>query len=309
MSKQGMKETTTRRAVLFVDVCDSTGIYESAGDQQALALINRLFGRLTKRVAANGGAVVKTLGDGMVCQFEAPDAAFRAACDMQAAAVGQATPSGHKRLEIKIAWNYGPVVAEGTDVFGDTVNVCARLADLANPNQILTTRQTVEAISPGLRLRCRELVPAKVRGRVEKVAVFELQWRADPDVTEVELGEELQTRGTAGEWQLKLTYAGNNVIVPPTGTATLGRDKANQVVVASSLASRVHARVFGREGNFVIADKSSNGTFLLVDGSSREVRLRREEAVMGERGWIGLGKSAAAHGPHMVRYRLERGGG
>jgi len=304
-----MKEQTKRRAVLFVDVCDSTGIYESAGDKQALALINRLFGRLTKRVSVNGGAVVKTLGDGMVCLFEAPDAAFRTACEMQAAAVGQAMPSGHKRLEIKIGWTFGPVVTEGTDVFGDTVNVCARLADLANPNQILTTQQTVEAISPGLRLRCRELPPAKIRGRVEKVTVFELLWRADPDVTEVELGDELQARVSAGQWQLKLTYAGANVIVQANGIAKLGRDKANEVVVASSLASRVHARVFGREGNFVIADKSSNGTFLLVDGSSRELRLRREEAVMGERGWIGLGKSAAAHGPHMVRYRLERGSG
>jgi hypothetical protein len=36
------------------------------------------------------------------------------------------------------------------------------------------------------------------------------------------------------------------------------------------------------------------------------VRLRRSEAVLGERGWIGLGKSAASHGDHVLRYRLER---
>ena len=301
-----MKEQTTRRAVLFADVCNSTGIYESVGDTQALALINRLFARLAKKVKESGGTVVKTLGDGMVCQFEAPDAAFRAACDMQAAAVGMPTPGGESRLQLKIAWNYGPVVLKGTDVFGDTVNVCARLAALANPDQILTTLPTVEALSPGLRLRCRELPPAKLRGRVGQVKVSEAMWRTDVDVTEVDLGEELQAR-PGGQWVLKLTYAGENVIVPPSGMVKLGRDKTNEVVVGSSLASRVHARVFGREGNFVIADQSSNGTFLLVDGSSRELRLRREEAVMGERGWIGLGKSAAAHGPHMVRYRLERG--
>ncbi len=288
-------------------MCDSTGIYEAVGDKQALALINRLFGRLARKVKENGGAVVKTLGDGMVCQFEAPDGAFRAACDMQAAAVAIPSPSGKKRLEIKIAWNYGPVVTKGADVFGDTVNVCARLAALANPNQILTTQPTVDALSPGLRLRCRELPPAKLRGRVGQVKVSELLWRADADVTEVELGEALETRAAGGQWQMKLTYAGRNIVVGAADTVKLGRDKTNEVVVASALASRVHARVFGREGNFVITDQSSNGTFLLVDGSSREIRLRREEAVMGERGWIGLGKSAATHGPHMVRYRLERG--
>ena len=293
--------------MLFADVCNSTGIYEAVGDKSALALINRLFGRLAKKVKDSGGAVVKTLGDGMVCQFEIPDAAFRAACDMQAAAVGMPSPSGQKRLEIKIAWNYGPVVTKGSDVFGDTVNVCARLAALANANQILTTQETVEALSPGLRLRCRELPPAKIRGRVGQVKVSELMWRSEADVTEVELGDALESRATGGQWQLKLTYAGANLVVGAADTVKLGRDKGNQVVVASSLASRVHARIFGREGNFVIADQSANGTFLLVDGSSREMRLRREEAVMGERGWIGLGKSAGTHGPHMVRYRLERG--
>ena len=302
-----MKEETTRRAVLFADVCNSTGIYESIGDKQALALINRLFGRLEKKVKANGGTVVKTLGDGMVCQFEGADGAFRAACEMQKAAVGMTMPVGQDRLEIKIAWNYGPVVIERTDVFGDTVNVCARLANLANAGQVFTTRQTVEALSPGLRTRARELPPAKLRGRAEKVAVFEVMWRDDPDVTAVDLREAMQTRGAGGQWVLKLTYGGETVNVGGASNVRLGRDKANEVVVASSHASREHAREFGREGTFFIADQSSNGTFLLIDGNSRELRLRREEAMMGERGWIGLGKSAATHGPHMVRYRLERG--
>ena len=120
----------------------------------------------------------------------------------------------------------------------------------------------------------------------------------------------MQSRGAAaGQWILKLTYAGDTVVVDQSGAVKLGRDKANEIVVASSLASRVHARIYAREGNFLIADQSSNGTFLLIDGSTRELRLRREESIMGERGWIGLGKSAATHGPHMVRYRLERGTG
>jgi hypothetical protein len=68
----------------------------------------------------------------------------------------------------------------------------------------------------------------------------------------------------------------------------------------------MHARVFGRGGQFVIADQSSNGTFLMVDGAARELRLRREQAVLGDRGWIGLGKTAATHGNHVLRYRLER---
>lgn len=283
-------------------------MYESLGDRQALALVNRLFGRLQRKVKAHGGAVVKTLGDGMVCQFPDADAAFRAACDMQKSAVGIPAAVGEKKLAIKIAWNYGPVVLEGTDVFGDTVNVCARIESLANPHQVLTSKQTVEALSPGLRKRTRELYPVKIRGRVGQVTVCEVMWREDPDMTALDLGDAMHTRGGQNPWILKLTYGGDTLVVQPSSTVRLGRDKENELVVASSLASRVHARVFGRDGNFIIADQSSNGTFLLIDGSSRELRLRREESIMGERGWIGLGKSAANHGPHMVRYRLERSG-
>jgi len=76
-------------------------------------------------------------------------------------------------------------------------------------------------------------------------------------------------------------------------------------VVESHFASRVHARVFAREGHFVLQDLSSNGTYLLSDGNSAEILLRREEAVLSDRGWIGLGNSATRHGDHALRYRVE----
>src|SRR5262245_4408162 len=152
-------------AVLFADVCDSTTIYEALGDERALTLVNRLFAVLTEKVNAQSGKVVKTLGDAMVCQFPDADAAFRAACDLQSTAIGaDASASDNAKLAIKIAFNWGPVVTEQGDVFGDTMNVCARLVMLANPHQIMTTHQTVEALSPPLREACREMFPVQVRG-------------------------------------------------------------------------------------------------------------------------------------------------
>jgi adenylate cyclase len=288
-------------AILFADVCDSTTIYESIGDKSAHALINRLFGKLRESVRANGGTVVKTLGDGMVCRFDHPDAAFRAACDMQSGAVA-AEADQDTKLTIKVGFTWGPVVTEGGDVFGDTVNVCARLSGLGAPHQVLTTQEAVDTLSPELRASCRQLYPIKVRGRVGEVKVCEVLWRSDPDVTEA------LTRPTAvssREWVLKLTYEGDTIVVEPTASVKLGRDKTNDVVVPSTLASRVHARVYARGGNFVIADQSSNGTYVATDGNSRELTLRREEAVLGERGYIGLGGPASKAGDHVLRYILE----
>ena len=292
-----------QQGVLFADVCDSTTIYESLGDSRALASINRLFRVLTQKVEAHGGKIVKTLGDGMVCQFGDAESAFRAACDVQAAAVAAEAGDGPK-LAIKVGVNWGPVVTEGGDVFGDTVNVCARLVAMANAGQVLTTQQAVEALPRSLMRRCRALYPMKIKGRAEPVSVYDVPWRVDPDLTETSMQVEAPVR--AGRWVLKLSYGGETFDVQPERDARIGRDSANDVVIPSPRASRVHARIYARERNFVIVDQSSNGTFVLIDGSDNEVILRREEALLGERGWIGLGTPASKHGNHVLRYRLAK---
>jgi adenylate cyclase len=295
---------TAQRAVLFVDVADSTRIYETLGDTQALALISQLFGLLDKASSRHGGTVVKELGDGMVCEFPGADAAFHAACDMQMAAAAQREAREPGRLSIKIGFTYGPVVLSGGDVFGDTVNVCARLVGLANGGQVITMQQTVDALAAGLRTRCRMLFPTRVKGRSEEITAFEVMWRSDPDVTETNLARATLTR--AREMVLKLTYQGELKVLHSGGAGMrIGRDKDNELVIESNFASRVHVRVFAREGHFVLADQSSNGTYLLADGNSAEILLRREEAVLSDRGWIGLGNSATRHGDHTLRYRVE----
>jgi adenylate cyclase len=304
--KQEIAESSARRAILFADVCDSTSIYETLGDTRALAAINRLFAVLTKKVKAAKGSVVKTLGDSIVCQFASSDAALRAACEMQEATVALTSPTLRRELTIKIAFTFGPVVPKGGDVFGDTVNVCARLVGMANPQQVLTTQQTVDALSPGLRKRCRTLAPTKVRGRAAEVAPCEVLWRGDADITALNLTKETLAKAT--QWVLKLTYGEDTFTVDASSSVRIGRDKGNEVVVPSQHASRLHARVFGRDGNFVIADQSSNGTFVMVDGSTREVRLRREEALLGERGTIGLGSPTTPAGDHLLHYHVQRRG-
>ena len=295
------------RAVLFVDVTDSTRLYESLGDTVALTLINGAFARLEPILARHEGSVVKALGDGLICAFADPDNAFRAACEIQTTlhAAAQGEPS---RLQLKIGFTYGPVILDKGDVFGDTMNVCARLVTLANPEQILTSAATVEALSPGLRTRCRALFPTRLKGKAEEVPVCEVIWRYDPALTETNLTRASFAR--ALQQSLKLIYRGNIYVVNRARpTLQMGRDDANDIVIVSLFASRVHARVSSREGHFVVADLSSNGTFLLPEDDSgvqsAEIHLRREEAVLPGRGWLGLGKNATTHGDHSVRFSLQ----
>ena len=112
------------------------------------------------------------------------------------------------------------------------------------------------------------------------------------------------------QYSLKLIYRANIFVVNRNcPTLQMGRDDSNDIVVVSLFASRVHARVQERDGQFVLTDLSSNGTFLIADepsgAQSAELRLRGEEVVLAGRGWFGLGKSAATHGDHSVRFALE----
>ena len=175
-----------------------------------------------------GGSVVKSLGDGLVCQFGEADVAFRVACEMQLEAA-KLEPAAGRKLSIKVVFTWGSVVTEGGDVFGDTVNVCARLVGLANADQVLTTQETVDALSANIRHRCRHLFPATVRGRIGEVDVYDVLWRADPDVTEAFGQPDLAA--ARREWILKLTYAGDTVVVGAPGTGKGRRGPTQEVGV------------------------------------------------------------------------------
>ena len=94
---------TAQRAVLFVDVADSTKIYESLGDTVALAVINGLFARLDRIIAKYSGSVVKTLGDGMVCVFGSGRRLPRRLRD-----AARCFARARNRLQIK--WHLGSVI-------------------------------------------------------------------------------------------------------------------------------------------------------------------------------------------------------
>jgi len=109
---------------------------------------------------------------------------------------------------------------------------------------------------------------------------------------------------------LTLIYRANLFVVGSARPSLqMGRDDGNDIVVASLFASRRHAEVQWRDGRFLLTDLSSNGTFVLAEPASdvpgTEIRLRQETLVLTGRGWLGLGKSAAIHGDHSVRFAVR----
>ena len=277
---------TSAGCVLFADVSGGTKLYETAGDEaahQAIDLCLRLFSALTVQ---HGGRVVKTVGDEVMAVFPDASHAGAAARDIQLGMHDMA-PVGKVRLGVRIGMHQGPVVEKGGDVFGDTVNLAARLAEMATRGQIITSLDTVQLLTPIQKMDCRQLYSIPVKGKEKDVPICELMWTDADDATQVVAQRASTDAGTA----LRLVYRTRVLVVGgDKRTVVLGREGTADLVIADRMASRAHCEIEQRQDKFVLADHSANGTFLSIDGD-REIVLRREEFTLRGRGWIAFGQS------------------
>src|SRR2546428_4098937 len=157
-------EESRQTTVLFADVSGSTKLYETAGDAAALTAIGRCIERMRKAAESTGGRVVKTIGDEIMALFPSPDAAAGAASDMHAT-IEQLPEVGGSKLGVRVGFHSGPVIQREDDVFGDTVNMAARLVEQAGKGQIIISHETAEPFSPAFRAFTRPPVSDPVKGQ------------------------------------------------------------------------------------------------------------------------------------------------
>jgi len=275
-------------AVLFADIAGSTKLYDALGDTDAKIMIDEALVALQVITQRHRGRVIKTIGDEVMCVFPGAERGFLAAMDMQTVVNALVVTKGVKRM-IRVGFHAGPVIEEKGDVFGDTVNVAARMAGLAKGMQIMTTRATVDALPAALRASTRPIATLAVKGKAEELVVCEVLWQEGDDLT-MAAGS---LKVAEPKVELVLRHGGREVVLSADRpTVMAGRDSACDLVIADPKASRQHARFEKRRDKFFITDQSSNGTFITFTGEG-EVALRREEAMLRRSGRIVFGHSAA----------------
>ena len=276
----------TEMAVLFADIAGSTKLYDTLGDAQAKTLIDECLGIMRGVVARYAGRVIKTIGDEVMCVLPDADSGHLAAADMQLKVAALPAVSNVKRA-IRVGFHVGPVIEESSDVFGDTVNMAARMAGLARGMQIITTLATVERLSLALRSSTRQIAALSVKGKGDDIEVCEVIWQAGEDLTMATAS----ITPALTQTKLHLTHGASELVLEQANaTVLLGRDAGCQIVLADRKASRVHARIERRRDKFFLVDQSSNGTFVTFAGET-EVTLRREEVMLRGQGRIAFGHS------------------
>mgnify|MGYP001201209794 CR=1 FL=1 len=304
--------TLVVRTILFADLRGSTALYESLGNAEATRVVTQSVSLIAHIVTARGGQVVKTLGDGLMAMFSTPRDAVVAADEMHESLerIGAPGPAAFADrqpapLRLQIGLAHGEVIEVAGDVFGDAVNVAARLLDHAGDNETLATSTVLDGLVPEARSRFRSLDRMQLRGRVEPVHVHVLEEvRRAGDAAATAFGEieaRHEPEGIRLVWlDLNRVYAG------PSLPVVLGRSPQATYCIDDNRVSRSHARVDWHGGTFQLTDLSYNGTFVKFDNDPEVITLRRGTCTLHGSGLIGLGSPPTDAVGASVRFEVIR---
>jgi class 3 adenylate cyclase len=295
--------------ILFADVSGSTKLFEMRGDEEARRLIGNVLVALGEITAAHGGRVVKTIGDELMCTFPAALNGMLAATDMQRRMKNDPAFDADN-IGIRIGLHHGDALVEADgDVYGDAVNTAARMADktLARRDQIVTTASTAADVSDVTGVHVRSLGSARVLGKLMPIDIVDVQWQEDlSNVTTVQRVLRIPVEDVP-RMSLNLRFRGQSFsldeLSAPFG---MGRDAASDLVIDAEWVSRNHALIEWKRGRFMLADRSTNGSWVRM-GEDEEQFVHRDEIHLRKSGTISLGQAHAGKVDDLIHYECSEG--
>lgn len=292
--------------VMFADVAGSTAMYENLGDIEARQRISKALNTLITICKRHKGKLVKTIGDEILVYFLDVDLSMLASKSMQEAMENNRSPETIG-LSIRIGLHYGSVIMEENDIFGDTVNVAARVTAMTKGKQVLFTGVMAKMItSADLTYRARQYDRIKVKGKGEMLDVYMFAWEQESDITNMATASSFTNPSKDIKQEiLSLSYQELAMeLKMDSNSVQLGRGKECEIRIIGDLTSRFHAKIEVRRGKFVLTDQSTNGTFVR-SREGQNVFLRQEELTLFGSGFISLGKSIEKAGDNVLQYSCD----
>ncbi|MBI4880329.1 MAG: adenylate/guanylate cyclase domain-containing protein [Planctomycetes bacterium] len=282
-----------KQAVLFADVCGSSALYERQGDVLAHEQIGAALRFLVEVVERHGGRVIKTIGDEVMCLFAGADDAFRAAAGMHAG-----LPAG---MRVKTGVHCGPVLEEGGDLYGDTVNVAARVVSLSKAGEVLLTEAAVLELDSDLRRLTRKICQTTFKGMSRPLGVFGVVLE-DDEMTAVAQALSASRLQAAARARMVLVFQERRYEAAAEGPPlVLGRSADCDIRVDDPRVSRRHASIEHRQGAFHLSDHSTNGTFLVPLAGEPQF-LMRGSTRMPMSGCVLLGEKPDGGLEHAIEF-------
>ena len=118
-----------------------------ADEEGTLATLKQYREAMERLIEAHGGRVINTWGDGLIAEFPSVVESVRVAIDVQNELAGRnAGRSDATRMQFRIGINLGDVIVEGDDIYGDGVNIAARLQSSAAPGGIVISNTVYDQV-------------------------------------------------------------------------------------------------------------------------------------------------------------------
>jgi class 3 adenylate cyclase len=177
-----IEERRSERCVMFVDLVGYTSYVDRCGDVAGRRRVQKA-GDVTLPIAERyGGRVAKGLGDGWMLLFTSANDAVRSAVEIEREN-HEAQRLEPEPAELKIGLDFGRLLEESDDIYGDVVNVSSRLASKCEGESILISHRVFEALDPFYQQRCDPMEGMMIRGKSRSATAYQVRWRLADDGT------------------------------------------------------------------------------------------------------------------------------
>jgi TolB-like protein/class 3 adenylate cyclase len=171
-----MSQTRRLAAILAADVAGYSRLMgaDEEGTLERLKALRR--GLLDPKIAEHRGRIVKTTGDGLLIEFASVVDAVRCAVAVQQAMPERNTGiEADSRLELRMGINLGDVIVEGDDLYGDGVNIAARIEALADPGGVFVSNTVHDHVRDRLPFVFEDLGEQQVKNIARPVRVYRVR--------------------------------------------------------------------------------------------------------------------------------------
>jgi TolB-like protein/class 3 adenylate cyclase len=177
-----MASTRRLAAILAADVAGYSRLM-GADEEGTLARLKALRAEMIDpKIAEHHGRIVKTTGDGLLVEFASVVDAMRCATEWQAA-MAEHPQSADARIDFRIGVNLGDIIIDSDDIFGDGVNIAARLEAMAEPGGICVNRVVRDQVRDKLDIAFEDMGEQQVKNIARPVRVFRVLAEERPAVT------------------------------------------------------------------------------------------------------------------------------
>ena len=224
-----------RRAIVVVDVVESVRLMQE--DESGFIDRWRRFVHAvrTEVLPAHGGRMVKSLGDGMLLEFASVPPAVAAALAIQArCGTGAAAHGAAAALRLRVGIHIDDVTIDALDIYGQGVNLAARLATLAQPGEIVASAEAREGVTLGVDAQIDDLGDCHVKHVAKPIRAYRIGAPAQP----LSICGPHDGLGTA--WLPALAVVPFRNYMPVGGTDVIGDVLADEVIAGLSRAPHLH---------------------------------------------------------------------